>query len=273
MFKRGDKVTYLNETGEAEFVRQINAAQALVLEHGMEHVVSIHELILKDRKGKKGFVPDADKISSHSNAPTPSTDGRPMEIVYDYSALIKSYLSKSRQHWTRKRQHFAEIDLHLEELVPFPNRIEPWKRPRSSMAPTMVFGPDGELRMILGSPGGSRIIGYVAKTVIAMIDWQMTPQEAVSLPHFINRNGAYDLEAGTEIAELADDLRDEGYEVNIRGLNSGLHAILIDDDGDLLGGADPRREGVAIGEENMYDNLRDAFDELIPGGYPDTATD
>jgi gamma-glutamyltranspeptidase/glutathione hydrolase len=129
--------------------------------------------------------------------------------------------------------------------VPIANRVEPGKRPRSSMAPTIVL-KDGAPVLVLGSPGGSRIIPYVAKTVIAVLDWGLDVQAAVSQPHLVNRWGAYDIEAGTGAEALADPLRALGYEVSLRDLNSGLHAIAIG--AELQGGADPRREGVALGE-------------------------
>ncbi len=131
--------------------------------------------------------------------------------------------------------------------VPIANRVEPGKRPRSSMSPTIVL-KDGKPIMIVGSPGGSRIIGYVAKTIIAHLDWGMNIQEAISSPHLVNRFGIFDLEDGTAAATLAPALEKLGYEVNLRDLNSGLHAIIIKADGSLEGGADPRREGIVIGE-------------------------
>ncbi|WP_438990776.1 gamma-glutamyltransferase [Lentibacter sp.] len=130
--------------------------------------------------------------------------------------------------------------------VPIANRVEPGKRPRSSMAPTIVMR-DGAPMAVLGSPGGSRIIPYVAKTVVAILDWEMDAQAAVSLPHLVNRFGRYDLEAGTSAEALEGPLRDMGYEVNVTGLNSGLNLILRDANG-LSGGSDPRREGIALGE-------------------------
>jgi gamma-glutamyltranspeptidase/glutathione hydrolase len=129
--------------------------------------------------------------------------------------------------------------------VPIANRLEPGKRPRSSMAPTIVM-KDGKPELVIGSPGGSRIIGYVAQAIIAHLDWGMNVQQAVSLPHMINRFGTYDLEAGTKAETLAEPLEALGYKVNTRDLNSGLHAIAIGDT--LQGGADPRREGIALGE-------------------------
>ncbi|MBN9887085.1 gamma-glutamyltransferase [Salipiger abyssi] len=129
--------------------------------------------------------------------------------------------------------------------VPIANRVEPGKRPRSSMAPTIVL-KDGAPVLVIGSPGGSRIIGYVAQGIIAHLDWGMDVQQAVAMPHLVNRFGTYDLEAGTAAADLAEPLSALGYEVSTRDLNSGLHAISLGET--LLGGADPRREGIALGE-------------------------
>ena len=129
--------------------------------------------------------------------------------------------------------------------VPIANRVEPGKRPRSSMSPTIVM-KDGAPVIVAGSPGGSRIIGYTAQAIIGMIDWGLDPQQAAALPHAVNRFGTYDLEAGTSAEALAEGLGAVGYETNERGLTSGLHLIAIGDK--LLGGADPRREGIALGE-------------------------
>ncbi|MEX5562549.1 gamma-glutamyltransferase [Pseudophaeobacter sp. 1A16562] len=129
--------------------------------------------------------------------------------------------------------------------VPIANRLEPGKRPRSSMAPTIVT-KDGAPVLAIGSPGGSRIIGYVASSIIAWADWGMDVQKSVSLPHAVNRFGTYDLEEGSAAVGLEAPLTDMGYKVNVRGLNSGLHAIEIGER--LKGAADPRREGIALGE-------------------------
>ena len=130
--------------------------------------------------------------------------------------------------------------------VPIANRVEPGKRPRSSMSPTIIL-KDGRPTLVIGSPGGSRIIGYVAEAIIAHIDWGMNVQAAISIPHAINRFGTYDLEKGTSLEAMVAPLEGIGYKVNLRSLNSGLHAISIGENG-LFGGADPRREGIAIGQ-------------------------
>jgi gamma-glutamyltranspeptidase/glutathione hydrolase len=127
------------------------------------------------------------------------------------------------------------------------NRIEPGKRPRSSMAPTVVFNADGSLRLVVGSPGGSRILGYVAQTVIGVLDWRLDIQQAISLPHYLDRNTGLELEEGTAAAALAEPMRARGHKASVIELNSGLQGIELRSDGSLVGGADPRREGVAVG--------------------------
>ncbi len=134
----------------------------------------------------------------------------------------------------------------VEEGEHVANRVEPGKRPRSSMSPTIIL-KDGKPAFALGSPGGSSIIPYVATTLIGLIDWKMDMQTAISMPHLVNRFGSYDLEKGTSAEALADDLTALGYEVAVKDLNSGLHGIAISQTG-LTGGADPRREGVALGD-------------------------
>ena len=138
------------------------------------------------------------------------------------------------------------------------NRIEGGKRPRSSMAPTLVFDGDRDLEMVVGSPGGSRIIGYVLQSIVNAVDWKMGPQEAVSQPHYVNRNGAMELEAESDVTKAATLLKEQGFDVRERPMTSGLHMIVIGD-GPLRGGADPRREGAAVGEDQLAPDLKDAF--------------
>lgn len=130
---------------------------------------------------------------------------------------------------------------------PVANRVEAGKRPRSSMSPMLVLDAEGRLVLAVGSPGGSRIIGYVLRAMLGVLDWGLDPQAAVSLPHAVNRNGKTDLEEGTSVAAHKAALEALGHEVNVRTMTSGLHAIKVTPDG-LEGGADPRREGVALGD-------------------------
>jgi gamma-glutamyltranspeptidase/glutathione hydrolase len=126
------------------------------------------------------------------------------------------------------------------------NRVEPGKRPRSSMAPMMVFNPDESLKLAVGSPGGSRIINYVAQTIIAMLDWQLDPQSAINLPRITNRNKVTTLEKGTNLVRVKSALEAKGHRVVVRDLNSGIQVIEVTKEG-LRGGADQRREGIALG--------------------------
>lgn len=126
------------------------------------------------------------------------------------------------------------------------NRVEGGKRPRSSMAPMMVFDEQGSLLLVIGSPGGSRIINYVAQSIIAVLDWKLDVQQAINLPRSTHRNDYLALEKGTELASQAGVLEDMGYKVQLQDLNSGLHAIMLGTNA-LQGAADPRREGLAAG--------------------------
>jgi gamma-glutamyltranspeptidase/glutathione hydrolase len=130
---------------------------------------------------------------------------------------------------------------------PVANRIEPGKRPRSAMAPTMVFDRDGKLVLALGSAGGSAIINHVVKTVVAVLDWNLDLQQAIDLPNFGSRNGPTELERGTAAASWAGPLRALGHEVRLIDMTSGVHGIQRTRTG-WSGGADPRREGVAKGD-------------------------
>ena len=146
------------------------------------------------------------------------------------------------------------------------NAVGPNKRPRSSMAPVIVFNPKGEFLFTSGSPGGSSIIAYTAKTIVGILDWGLSPQDAIELPNVIARNGRVAVEAkglkdeisgeidrGSPAEEfglpesLIKGLESRGHKVRrSKGEFSGIHIIYRDEDGTLIGGADPRREGVAL---------------------------
>ncbi len=137
--------------------------------------------------------------------------------------------------------------------LPIANRIEPGKRPRSSMAPTMVFDEKGRLVMILGSPGGARIISYLTKTILAVLDWNMPLDEAVNLPNYNKMGASLELEKKSYIEDYRNSLEQIGHNVAIKDLTSGLHGIYIDQpDGEqprrIVAGVDKRREGVALGD-------------------------
>jgi gamma-glutamyltranspeptidase / glutathione hydrolase len=139
-----------------------------------------------------------------------------------------------------------------EKGVPVANRVQAGKRPRSSMAPTIVYDRKGNVFIVVGSPGGSAIINYVAKTLVALIDWKLDPQAAIDLPNFGSRNGPTELEKGTVLESLKSPLESRGHSVNVMDFTSGLQALQRTYDANgkpngWRGGADPRREGIVIG--------------------------
>lgn len=125
------------------------------------------------------------------------------------------------------------------------NKVEPNKRPRSSMSPTIVLDDNGEFLMATGSPGGNSIIAYTAKTLVGVFDWKLSPQQAIDLPNLVARKNKLRIEKSRATPEVVQGLKDRGFDVHeSAGENSGLSVILKHADGRLEGGVDPRREGV-----------------------------
>jgi len=145
---------------------------------------------------------------------------------------------------------------------PIANRIEPGKRPRSSMAPTIVFDENNRVKAVIGSPGGSRIILYVVKALVGIVDWKLDAQAATALRNFGSRGRGFELEIGEALTfqswwDLIGRkpsvwhgilLRPLGHRIRPSLMTSGLHRIVRNGNGLLEGGADPRREGVALGD-------------------------
>lgn len=145
---------------------------------------------------------------------------------------------------------------------PIANRIEPGKRPRSSMAPTIVLGLDGKPVLITGSAGGARIIPYVLKTIVGIIDWKLDAAAAQALPNFGFRGPDFELEqpsvggigglrhpsGALSVVSTALRLKPYGQSFHFDVLTSGTHLIVRRAGGVLEGAADPRREGVALGD-------------------------
>ena len=127
------------------------------------------------------------------------------------------------------------------------NAVRPGARPRSSMSPTIMLDSNNDLFMVTGSPGGNSIPAYTAKTVLGIVDWNLSVADAISFPNIIARGQAVRVETGMEPgSEIASYLNDAGYVVEeSQGENSGLHVILVHEDS-LEGGADPRREGTVL---------------------------
>ena len=126
------------------------------------------------------------------------------------------------------------------------NSVAPSKRPRSSMTPVIIFNQDGSFFAAIGSPGGPKIISYVAQTVIAILDYGLSMQEAINLPRHVTTGKTLELEADTTVSELKPKMEAMGHRVILKRQHSGLHGIrlLRDNSIEILdGGADPRREG------------------------------
>jgi gamma-glutamyltranspeptidase/glutathione hydrolase len=135
--------------------------------------------------------------------------------------------------------------------LPVANRADAGKRPLSSMTPTIVLDESGRIKMLIGSPGGRRIINYVSQAILNVLDLGMNIQDAVAAPHFVAQGARVEIEADTDLASEADGLRELGHAVVLRGQNSGLHGIVVEygsNEQTLYGGVDPRREGTALGD-------------------------
>lgn len=135
-----------------------------------------------------------------------------------------------------------------QDGVPVANRVEGGKRPRSSMAPTIVL-QDGAPMLAIGSPGGANIIPFVAQALIGILDWRLDPQVAIDRPHVVNLNGKTRIEDGPEAPDLIAALAARGQTVETADLNSGLQAILIGN-GVLSGATDKRREGLVLSDDS-----------------------
>jgi gamma-glutamyltranspeptidase/glutathione hydrolase len=202
-----------------------------------------------DPPRRHGALPGADPSLSERGTSQ-------ISIVDDDGAAVAMTTTIEQAFGARRPVHGFFLNNELtdfsfepeEDGRPVANRVEGAKRPRSSMAPTFVFNRDGRLLLVAGSPGGSQIINYVAETLLALLDWGMAPQEAVSLLHVGSRNGPTEIEAEMPGGDaLADALAARGHTVKRLEMTSGLAVIRVAP-GRLEGGADPRREGVALGD-------------------------
>jgi gamma-glutamyltranspeptidase/glutathione hydrolase len=204
------------EPGEPPFARKSDLAPSDGIEHGTSHI----------------SVVDAD-----GNAVSMTTT---IESGFGARLMTKGGFLLNNE--------LTDFNFLPEEAgKPVANRVEAGKRPRSSMAPTIVFDAFDRLYVVTGSPGGSQIINFVVKTLVGLLDWKLDPQRAVDLPNFGSRNGPTELEAGTEAEAWKAPLEARGHKVTVLPMESGIQAIVLTPSG-LLGGADSRREGVAIGD-------------------------
>jgi gamma-glutamyltranspeptidase/glutathione hydrolase len=208
-------------------------------------------------KALPGVIANAGAHASDESGERPSTshlvvvdaDGHAVSMTASIEGGFGSHVMTRGFLLNNELTDFSFVPTRDGELIQ--NRVQPGKRPRSSMAPIVVLSDSGELLMVVGSPGGSRIIGYVARVLVAVIDHGQDVQSAISAPNFLNRNGPLELEQfeGDETwpKSVLAELTKLGHEVKMGPLNSGLQAIMRTDKG-LVGGADPRREGVMLAD-------------------------
>jgi gamma-glutamyltranspeptidase/glutathione hydrolase len=189
-----------------------------------------------DLDGEAAGTSHLSVVDAEGNAVAMTTT---IEYAFGSRILVRGFLLNNQ---------LTDFSFSPEYLLrPAVNRVQGGKRPRSSMAPTLVFGRDGRFKMALGSPGGLAIINFVARTLVAMLDWGMDIQQAISAPNFGSTNGPTFLERGTDYEALGDALAERGHVLNFARLTSGLHGIERVPGG-WRGGADPRRTGLAAGD-------------------------
>ncbi len=195
-----------------------------------------------DRRGRDGTREGAGTsqisiVDGEGNAFSMTTS---IEHAFGARSMVRGFLLNNQL----TDFSFAPTDEDGREIA---NRAEAGKRPRSAMSPTIVLGEGDALRYVLGSPGGPAIILFNLKALVALIDWGLDPAEAAALVNFGSMGKVFLLETGAEWDALEAALRAKGHEVRRMDLTSGLHIVAVTPDG-LEGGADPRREGIALGD-------------------------
>ena len=199
------------------------------------------ELALKQSLGEDTSV----ELPATTHLSIVDTEGNAVSLT---SSVEAAFGSRIMVHGFLLNNQLTDFSFRPEmDGRPVANRVEANKRPLSSMAPTIIYDKAGRVAAILGSPGGSQIINYVAKTILALLAWNLMPGEAVAQPHYGSRNGPTELERGTQAEQLRPALERLGHTVSVQDMTSGLSVILRRGD-DWIGAADPRREGAARGE-------------------------
>lgn len=188
---------------------------------------------------------DAPELPSTTHVAAVDAQGN---VVSMTSSIETAFGSKIFVHGFLLNNQLTDFSLSDADAQgrPVANRVEARKRPRSSMAPMLVL-KDGRPYLAIGSPGGAAIINYVAKTLLGVLDWGLTLQQAIALPNRGSRNRYTELERGSSLHGLAPRLRAMGHAVREVDFPSGLQGILLTPQG-LVGGSDPRREGLAAGD-------------------------
>ena len=209
---------------------------------GSPNGVRYSQLLADDRSLELPSTSHVSIVDRHGNAAAMTTT---IEDQFGARLMVRGFLLNNE---------LTDFSMQPKEgNMTVANNVQPGKRPRSSMAPTIVYDAQNQPVIITGSPGGSAIINYVAKSIIAMVDWGMSPQAAANLPNFGSRNGATELEQGTALEALKPELERRGHTVNLMEFTSGTHSLQRDVSvkGKVKrwrGGADPRREGVVRGD-------------------------
>ena len=191
----------------------------------------------QDQKKERGGTSQVSVVDMQGDAFSMTTS---IEHSFGARTMVRGFLLNNQL----TDFSFLPVDVDGRAVA---NRVEPGKRPRSSMDPTMIFGEDGDLDYVLGSPGGPGIILFNLKTIFALLDWDMDAAEAAALVNFGGTPKAVLLEHGADWDTLAATLKAKGQKVRRMDMTSGQHIIAVTPRG-LEGGADPRREGVALGD-------------------------
>jgi len=214
------------------------------------HLISIKKSMTKAKPGMFNQLPV--QLGSDSNSELPATshisivdkNGQAVSMTISVASAFGSRIMTNGFFLNNEMTDFSFMAKENQQLIA--NRIEPTKRPRSSMSPTFVFDEQQQLVMALGSAGGPSIINYVAKTITGVLDRNLNIQEAIDYPNIGSRNQETELEKESMVEKYAQELQERGHPILIREMNSGTQGIFINRDG-LWGGVDGRREGVAVG--------------------------
>jgi gamma-glutamyltranspeptidase/glutathione hydrolase len=214
------------------------------------HLISKSKSMTKAKPGIFNQLPV--QLGSDSNSELPATshisivdkNGQAVSMTISVASAFGSRIMTNGFFLNNEMTDFSFMAKENQQLIA--NRIEPTKRPRSSMSPTFVFDEQQRLVMALGSAGGPSIINYVAKTITGVLDRNLNIQEAIDYPNIGSRNQETELEKESMVEKYAQELQERGHPILIREMNSGTQGIFINRDG-LWGGVDGRREGVAVG--------------------------
>ncbi len=254
LFAEAGRLAYADRERYAGDDRFVSIPVAGLIDSNYNHARS--QLIQRERAmgkasagnpaGVKAAFADGDSLElpATSHISVVDGDGNAVSMTTTIESSLGSRLFVHGFLLNNQMTDFSAIAREGTRVVA--NAIAPGKRPRSAMSPTMVFNADGKLHMVIGSPGGPAIINFVAKTLVASLDWNMDIQAAIAHPNFGSRNGPTELERGSTVEKLQASLQAVGHEVRITDLPSGLHGIMRTKDG-WQGGADPRRDGEARG--------------------------